>query len=358
MLNRRGPGSKRVPLPRSHDVQLIPSGDDSERTWYTSRALRAAARASAISKTGESSSSREPARATTSRSRSSPRRSAGSRRTWRPISEPSPDRVDPPCPYFGSCGGCQWQHVSYSEQLRAKTRIVADALEHIGGFHARESVRECVPSPKTYGYRNKIELVPAAGKRLELGFHRHGSDEVLPIERCLLLPKAHEKAPARLAGALRYASGTQDLGIRRVGLRVAANTSDVEVALWTAPSAFPRTTVASTLTDAVKASSVVRVIVKELARGMRHPRSRCLRGGASGASGSEAAPSRSRHRRSSRSTPAPQKCSSRSPPANSLPTGPISFWTSSRASGRSRWLWPSTRARSSRSKAQALRFVT
>lgn len=182
------------------------------------------------------------------------------------IVEPSADRVEPPCPYFGSCGGCQWQHVEYTAQLLAKRRIVADALQHIGDLPAANVVEECMPSPKVYGYRNKIELVPAPGRRLELGFHRLGSDEVLPIERCLLLPARYENAPARLAGALRYASGTQDLGIGRVGLRVAANTSDVEVALWTAPSAFPRATVASTLSTSVKASSVVRVLAKDRER--------------------------------------------------------------------------------------------
>ena len=50
------------------------------------------------------------------------------------VIEPSPERVDPPCPYFGPCTGCQWQHVSYDAQLRYKFDAVTDALKRVGGF--------------------------------------------------------------------------------------------------------------------------------------------------------------------------------------------------------------------------------
>jgi 23S rRNA (uracil1939-C5)-methyltransferase len=78
----------------------------------------------------------------------------------------------------------------------------------------------------------------------------------------MLLPRAHAKSPKALSGALRYLSGSQDLGLRRVGLRVARNTRDAEIALWTSPGPFPRKPAATTLGQALKTSSIVRVLAK------------------------------------------------------------------------------------------------
>lgn len=184
---------------------------------------------------------------------------------------PSVDRVTPPCPYFGLCGGCAWQHVSYSAQLRAKRRAVVDALTRIGHVPDAEAlVAETVSSPAEYGYRNKIELVvdPSTG-RPRLGFHRAGSDEIVSIDECLLLPKAIRKAPKALGGALRYIAGEQDLGLTRVALRVGTHTKDVEIALWGAPGPFPRKAVATTLGSALKSTSLVRVMTKGPAKERR-----------------------------------------------------------------------------------------
>lgn len=120
-----------------------------------------------------------------------------------------------------------------------------------------------VASPRDYGYRNKIELVARmTPSGLALGYHKAGSDEVVTVDSCLLLAPKFAKAPKALSGALRYLSGSSDLGIRRVGLRVASFTRDVEIALWTQPGGFPRRPAATTLGQAVKASSIVRVLTK------------------------------------------------------------------------------------------------
>ena len=71
--------------------------------------------------------------------------------------KPSPHRIDPICPYFGLCGGCKWQHMDYSEQLRLKQKQVQDALEHIGGFKEIECT-PCMPAPELFGYRNKMDF--------------------------------------------------------------------------------------------------------------------------------------------------------------------------------------------------------
>jgi 23S rRNA (uracil1939-C5)-methyltransferase len=180
------------------------------------------------------------------------------------VLEPSPDRVVAPCPYFGVCGGCTWQHISAQAQLRAKRQSVVDALTRIGRVErADEIVEDTLASPEQYGYRNKIELIAEmAPLGLRLGFRRARSQELVPIESCLLLPDKLATAPKALSGALRYLVGGQDLGFRRVGLRVARNTRDVEIALWTQPGPFPRRPAATTLGRALKSSSITRVLVK------------------------------------------------------------------------------------------------
>ncbi len=113
----------------------------------------------------------------------------------------SPYRVKPFCSHFGVCGGCRWQHLAYSEQLKFKQQQVADNLSRIGKADIPE-MREIIPSPKTTFYRNKLEFTFSSrrwltadeiesGKTFEemnaLGFHVPGRfDKVLDIEKCYL----------------------------------------------------------------------------------------------------------------------------------------------------------------------------
>ena len=70
---------------------------------------------------------------------------------------PSPDRIKAPCPYFGICGGCQWQHVTYERQLEYKREHVEEALSHIGSLSGVK-VHDPIPSEKRFAYRNKMEF--------------------------------------------------------------------------------------------------------------------------------------------------------------------------------------------------------
>ncbi len=172
----------------------------------------------------------------------------------------SPDRVQPPCPYFGECGGCQWQHVDYAYQLHAKHRIVSEAFARIG--HAEVTAEPTIASPSAYGYRNKIELSVAetpAGPRL--GFTARDRSTVMPIDRCLLLPRAASRAPKALSGALRFLAGRTEVPVERVGVRVAVD-GQTEVDIWTVPGPFPRQLAARVFADAVGATTVTRVLFK------------------------------------------------------------------------------------------------
>ena len=76
-------------------------------------------------------------------------------------------RVEPPCPYFGECTGCQWQHLDYSAQLTVKKSRVVEALERVGGL-SHQPVAAVIPSPGQYGYRNHARFT--VGPAGSLGF--------------------------------------------------------------------------------------------------------------------------------------------------------------------------------------------
>ena len=96
------------------------------------------------------------------------------------VKERSPDRVEPQCPYFGRCGGCAYQHVSYEHQLAIKWRQVRDALQRIGKLKD-VPMRPIIPSPKQYAYRNRITV--HAQERV-VGFFRRDSHQLIDIEHC------------------------------------------------------------------------------------------------------------------------------------------------------------------------------
>lgn len=95
---------------------------------------------------------------------------------------PSPDRVKPVCPLFGTCGGCQVMHLSYPKQLEMKRQRVAEALKRIGKIENCE-VLPCLPSPNPLGYRNKIQL-PVRGT--EIGLYTHSTHDIVPVETCFI----------------------------------------------------------------------------------------------------------------------------------------------------------------------------
>jgi tRNA/tmRNA/rRNA uracil-C5-methylase (TrmA/RlmC/RlmD family) len=96
------------------------------------------------------------------------------------VKQASPDRVEPQCPYFGRCGGCAYQHISYEHQLAIKWRQVRDALQRIGKLKD-VPMRPIIPSPKQYAYRNRITVHAKDGV---IGFFRRDSNQLIDIEDC------------------------------------------------------------------------------------------------------------------------------------------------------------------------------
>lgn len=102
------------------------------------------------------------------------------------ILEPSPHRIEPVCPVYGYCGGCQYQHLEYARQLEFKTAQVADLLRLQTGLEPQ--VKPAIASPQTFGYRSKITPhfhKPKEAKMGSIGFLRAGSrTEVCDVKQC------------------------------------------------------------------------------------------------------------------------------------------------------------------------------
>lgn len=174
---------------------------------------------------------------------------------------PSPNRVVPPCPVFGVCGGCAWQHVEYAAQVEAKRAILRDALARIGGVAPQI---EFVASPQPYGYRGRARVLAADGR---VGFRKRRSHEVCAITTCPLLAAPLDAALAQLAsrapkdGEWELALGSNgdvrvaQLGVRsksseRVVLRAAGEEIAVSSGVFAQANALLLDTLAQTVLDA------------------------------------------------------------------------------------------------------------
>lgn len=101
------------------------------------------------------------------------------------VLKPSSERVQPKCPYFGECGGCQYQHINYGEQLRIKEKQVRDLFQRVG--RVETAIEPIAGSPAEYGYRNRIMIRSQWNKpeqRLNIGFVRYDNRLVVDIDHC------------------------------------------------------------------------------------------------------------------------------------------------------------------------------
>ena len=108
-------------------------------------------------------------------------------------------RIEPDCPHYGKCGGCDWRHTDYAGELEWKLQRVNDAFQRIGGLELR--AERIVPAPETERYRAKAIFAvgeDASGKPVT-GFYRARSHDIIPVEDCRL---QHPDA-ASAAAALR-----------------------------------------------------------------------------------------------------------------------------------------------------------
>ena len=101
------------------------------------------------------------------------------------VLEPSPVRVEPPCPYFGRCGGCDFQQLNYQAQLDAKVEMVRDCLRRIGGIENPPAF-QVTPAPNQWRYRSRAQW-QYDSIRKRLGYFEAGSRRVCDVAECAVL---------------------------------------------------------------------------------------------------------------------------------------------------------------------------
>lgn len=116
------------------------------------------------------------------------------------VLEPSPDRVEPPCEYFGACGGCQWQYLAYPAQLAAKQGILRDQLRR--ALRLPDDALDALLQPPIgmrdpWAYRNSVGVVADAGGKPSFR-HLHSHDTVA-IDHCPISQPGINRALAALA---------------------------------------------------------------------------------------------------------------------------------------------------------------
>ncbi len=95
--------------------------------------------------------------------------------------ESSPLRISPPCPLFGSCGGCHWQHLGYPAQVAAKEEIFADSLWRLARVE-RDRLLPPLTAREPWGYRSRIQLkLCGRGEEFRIGFFAPGSHRVVDL---------------------------------------------------------------------------------------------------------------------------------------------------------------------------------
>ena len=109
------------------------------------------------------------------------------------INEPSASRIDAPCRYFQSCGGCQMQHIAYEEQLKHKGNLVAQSLLRIGNI--KSEIKPVIGMDNPWNYRNKAQVpVFFDGKNVITGFFERRSHKVVDIDNCLIQHESNNHA--------------------------------------------------------------------------------------------------------------------------------------------------------------------
>lgn len=148
------------------------------------------------------------------------------------INVPSPLRQPPPCPYFGDCGGCDFQQLTYEAQLAAKVDVIRDSLWRIGKLDYKPGI-PIIPSPPL-GYRSRVrwqvDRVPRA-----FGYYKRGSHEVIDVEHCPKITSELDALLSEMRTGIRY----DELSTDHIEVSAVAGQNDAVSVHTTATDSLP-----------------------------------------------------------------------------------------------------------------------
>lgn len=150
------------------------------------------------------------------------------------VLSPAKERTGARCPHFGKCGGCHYQHISASEQLRLKKEILRETLSRLGGISWGGTIVEHAAEP--YGYRNRAQWAVRPSMPRALGYFLPESSVILPIDECPVLSPRLATTFLKLQDMTR--SGTLPAGIQEI--EAFTDSSDQKIALNVAFDKFPK----------------------------------------------------------------------------------------------------------------------
>jgi len=130
------------------------------------------------------------------------------------IKTPSIDRAVAPCPYFGVCGGCDYQHIPYELQLRYKAEILRETLSRLGRVQWDGSIVQHASPP--FGYRNRVQwkIARDEGGSPEIGYFQAGSQKLCAIRQCPIASPRLNEALGAIVNLLQ--SGTLPAELREI----------------------------------------------------------------------------------------------------------------------------------------------
>jgi len=149
------------------------------------------------------------------------------------IIDPSPHRAQPPCPHFGHCGGCHYQHATYDQQLEIKKDILRENLRRIAKLELECEI-QMHPSPP-WNYRNRSRLQVRTHPEFAAGYFRFASHELLPVEECPISSPLINRAIAALWQAGRAGKAVE--GVREVEFFANADDTKLLIEFLCAPEA-------------------------------------------------------------------------------------------------------------------------